>query len=300
VRDTAQSLAAAVSRSATVRRVTWIGLVVNVLLAGVKFAAGLLANSQAVVADAVHSLSDATTDVAILVGVRYWSAPADETHPHGHQRIETAVTLLIAVLLAGVAVALGYRAIATIHEMHRGGPGPAALFAAAASVVCKEILYRWSAAAGRRVRSPALVANAWHHRSDALSSLPAVLAVAGSMVNPSWAFLDHVGAVVVSVIIMQAVFRIGWPALAELMDAGAGEEARRRIEAVALGTAGVERVHAIRTRRVGSAIAVDLHVLVDGGISVREGHAIADAVIDRLLANGPNLADIVVHLEPAD
>jgi len=298
--ETPQNPAAEVSRAATVRRVTWIGLIVNLLLAGLKLAAGLLANSQAVVADAVHSLSDGATDVAILVGVRYWSAPPDETHPHGHRRIETAVTLLISALLAAVAVALGYRAVATIHERHAGGPGPAALGAAALSVVCKEVLYRWSVAAGKRVRSPALVANAWHHRSDAFSSLPAVLAVAGSMINPSWGFLDHVGAVVVAVIILQAVFHIGWPALAELMDAGAGEEARRRIEAIALATEGVERVHAIRTRRVGSAIAVDLHVLVDGDISVRDGDAIADAVRDRLLADGPNLADIVIHLEPAD
>jgi cation diffusion facilitator family transporter len=280
--------------------VTWVGLVVNVVLAGVKFAAGLLANSQAVVADAVHSLSDGATDVAILVGVHYWSAPPDDTHPYGHRRIETAVTLLIAFLLAGVALALGYRAVATIHRQHAVGPGPAALLAAAASVVCKEILYRWSARAGRRARSPALVANAWHHRSDALSSVPAVLAVAGSMVNPSWAFLDHVGAVVVSVIIMEAVIRIGWPALAELMDAGASEDVRRRIEDIAQATEGVVAVHAIRTRRAGSAVAVDLHVLVDGGVSVREGHAIADTVGDRLLADGPNLVDIVIHVEPAD
>jgi cation diffusion facilitator family transporter len=282
-----------------VRRVTWVGLLVNVLLAGLKFAAGMIAHSQAVVADAVHSLSDATTDVAILVGVRYWSAPPDDTHPYGHRRIETAVTLLIAVLLAAVAIGLGYRAIATIRERDPASVGLPALLAAAASVICKEVLYRWSAAAGGRVHSPALVANAWHHRSDALSSVPAVLAVAGAMINPSWAFLDHVGAVVVSVIIMQAVFRIGWPALTELMDAGASEESRRRIEEIALGTEGVERVHAIRTRRQGSSVAVDLHVLVDGAISVREGHEIAEAVGDRLLAECPKLVDIVVHVEPA-
>lgn len=298
--DAAQSRISEETRSRTVRRVTWIGLVVNIALAGVKFAAGTLAHSQAVVADAVHSLSDGATDIAILVGVRYWSAPPDKTHPYGHRRIETAVTLLIALLLAGVAVALGYRAIATIRDRHTGGVGSAALFAAAASVICKEILYRWSASAGRRVHSSALMANAWHHRSDALSSLPAVLAVAGAMISPAWAFLDHVGAVVVSVVIMQAVFRIGWPALAELMDAGASEEARRRIEEIALGTEGVERVHAIRTRRQGSAVAVDLHVLVDGNISVREGHEITDAVRDRLLAECPKLVDIVVHLEPDD
>lgn len=282
----------------TVRNVAWLSLGVNVLLSGFKLAAGLIGRSQAVVADSVHSLSDAVTDVAILVGVRYWSAPADETHPHGHGRIETLVTLLISALLAAAAVLLAHNAIVTLEERHAQAPRLVALVAALISIAGKEALYRWSVAVGRRARSPALIANAWHHRSDALSSVPAALAVLVARIHPSWAFVDHVGAIVVSLIILQAAWRIGWPALQELADAGAGRETRRRIEDLARSTPGVEKVHAVRTRRMGSGIAVDLHVLVDGGISVRRGHDISERVKARLLAEGPDLVDVVVHVEP--
>ena len=288
------------SAAAEVRRVTWTGLVVNILLVAFKLAGGLLGRSQAVVADAVHSLSDAGTDVAVLVGVRYWSAPADERHPYGHGRIEAVVTALIALALAGVAVGLGYQALASLAEKHASPPGGIALVAALASIVCKEVLYRWSVAAGRRVRSSALVANAWHHRSDALSSVPAALAVAGARLNPSWALLDHVGAVLVSFIILQAVWRIGRPAVQELVDTGASAQERRQIRAIALKTEGVRQVHAVRTRRLGPGLAADLHIGVDGAMTVRRGHTVSEEVKHRLLEAGPALVDVVVHLEPDD
>lgn len=284
--------------AAEVRRVTWTGLAVNVTLAGLKLAAGLIGHSQVVVADAVHSLSDASTDVAVLIGVRYWSAPADDRHPYGHGRIETVVTALIALVLAGVAVGLGYQALATLRDPHSTRPGAIALAAALLSIVCKEALYRWSVAVGRRIKSSALVANAWHHRSDALSSLPAALAVAGARVHPSWVLLDHVGAVLVSFIILQAVWRIGWPAVQELVDTGATATERRRIRSVALDTEGVRTVHAVRTRRIGPGLAADLHVTVDGEMTVSRGHSVSEEVKRRLLADGPTLVDVVVHLEP--
>jgi len=284
--------------AAEVRRVTWTGLAVNVTLAGLKLAAGLIGHSQVVVADAVHSLSDASTDVAVLIGVRYWSAPADDRHPYGHGRIEAVVTALIALVLAGVAVGLGYQALATLRDPHGTPPGGIALAAALLSIVCKEALYRWSVAVGRRIKSSALVANAWHHRSDALSSLPAALAVAGARVHPSWVLLDHVGAVLVSFIILQAVWRIGWPAVQELVDTGATATERGRIRSVALGTEGVRTVHAVRTRRIGPGLAADLHVTVDGEMTVRRGHRVSEEVKRRLLAEGPTLVDVVVHLEP--
>ena len=279
-------------------RVTWAGLVGNVILAGCKFAAGLLGSSQAVLADGVHSLSDISTDMAVLIGIRYWSMPADESHPHGHRRIETIVTTLISLTLGGVAIGLTYRALTTLTEKHLTTPGPIALAAVCVSILSKEVLYRWTAAVGKRVRSSAVVANAWHHRSDSLSSIPAALAVSGAMIYPAWWFLDHIGAVVVSLFIMQAAWRIGLPALKELMDAGAPVRDRERIRSLALANPCVRLVHAIRTRYTGPGLEVDLHIMVDGDLSVREGHEVSEAVKQRLLSEGPDIFDVVVHLEP--
>ena len=281
-------------------RVTWAGLAVNVALAAFKFAGGFFGGSQAVLADAVHTVSDLSTDVAVLVGVHYWSQPPDESHPHGHRRIETIVTTFMSLVLLGVAVGLTYRALSTLAQRHVATPRFIALAAACVSVVSKELLYRWTAAVGKRVRSSAVVANAWHHRSDALSSLPAVLAVGGAMVYPSWSFLDHIGAVVVSLFVVQAAWRIGWPALKQLVDAGAPLRETNQIRGVALRTPQVKRVHAIRTRYLGSGLEVDLHIMVDADLSVREGHDVSEAVKQRLLGEIPDILDVVVHLEPYD
>jgi cation diffusion facilitator family transporter len=286
--------------SAAVRRVTWLGLGANLALAGLKFAAGFAGRSQALVADGVHSVSDSSTDLAILVGVRYWCAPADASHPHGHRRIETLITLAIAVVLAAVAVGLAYDSLASYAEPHKVPPGWIALVAAAVSVLVKEAMYRWTASVGRRARSGALLANAWHHRSDALSSVPVIVAVIGARIEPGWWFLDHVAAVVVAVFILSAAWKIGWPAAKELVDAGAPQKVRAEIERIARSVEPVCHVHAVRTRYVGPGVVVDLHVKVDGALTVREGHDVSEQVKGRLLAEGPDLVDVVVHLEPCD
>jgi len=281
-------------------RVTWVGLGVNVVLGAAKLTAGLLAGSQALVADAVHSLSDMSTDIAVLVGVRYWSRPPDETHPHGHRRLETLITVTIALVLAGSALGLTWRAIVTLSERHLMRPSPAALAMACGAIATKDLLYRWTLRVGRRIRSPALIANAWHHRSDSFSSVPVALALGWAMLSPAWSFLDHVAAVVVSLLLLQAAWRIGMPALGQLADRGAPPVTRGRIERLALQTPGVRRVHKIRTRYLGPALHVDLHVMVDPELTVREGHHIAEQVKRRLLSRGPDVVDVVVHLEPCD
>jgi len=167
------------------------------------------------------------------------------------------------------------------------------------SIVCKEALYRWTVRVGRRARSSAVVANAWHHRSDALSSVPAALAVLAARLRPEWLFLDHLGAVVVSVFIFRAGVMVAWPALKELVDVGAPQDELAQIEELALAVDGVKEVHAIRTRIVGGHVHVDLHVLVEGSMSVSAGHAVAERVKQRLLRDGPRLGDVVVHLEPS-
>lgn len=281
-----------------VRRVTVAGLIVNLFLSALKFAGGILGHSQAVVADSVHSLSDSTTDIAVLVGVRFWTAPADEEHPHGHGRIETVVTIFIGALLVAVAAGLVWHALSTLGREHEHRPGIIALVAALVSIFSKEILYRWSVGVGKRIKSSALVVNAWHHRSDGLSSIPAALAVGGAYAVPSWSFLDHVGAVVVSVFILQAAWRILRPAFGQLVDVAAGEEEIKKIRDIAFATKGVKNVHKIRTRYVGSCIEVNLHIQVDKNMTVFDGHKIAGEVKHGLIAKGPDVCDVVVHIEP--
>lgn len=281
-----------------VRQVGWIGLLCNLILATAKAAAGIFGHSQAVLADALHSLTDSATDIAVILGVRYWSAPADEDHPHGHGRIETLITVVIGAALFSVAIGLGVRAIHGLREGPAVAPSGVALVAALTSIVVKEILYRWTAMVGRKANSPALVANAWHHRSDAFSSVPAALAVAAALIDPEWAVVDRVGAIVVCIFILQAAWRILRPAVDQLIDAGAPAADRRRIEKLALRVEGVEDAHAVRTRYVGSDLAVDLHIEVDGGLSVADGHAIAVAVRRKLLEEGPNVTDALVQIEP--
>lgn len=281
-----------------IRFVGWVGLFTNLALAAIKMAAGTLGHSHAVVADAIHSLSDLATDIALLAGVHFWSKPADERHPHGHERIETLVTMLIGASLGGVALGLMWDAIASRQGDQVLTPTPVALAAAVLSLVIKEILYRWTVAEGQKVDSPALIANAWHHRSDALSSLPAAVAVAVAVVEPRYAFVDRIGALVVCVFILFAAKKILTPALSQLIDTGAPREDRRRLRTLALDVAGVEDVHAIRTRYVGPNLVVDMHVEVNASLSVEEGHAIGEAVVERLLAHGPRVADVLVHVEP--
>jgi len=285
-------------RASNIRYVTIVGLVCNLALAVIKFAAGVVGSSQAVIADAVHSLSDLSTDLAVLIGVRFWSAPPDECHPHGHARIETAVTMGIGLALAAAGLLLGYNALAGLRYVPGRSPTAVALGAALLSLVAKEALYRWTIAAGRRIQSTAVIANAWHHRSDALSSIPVVLAVGVAMIRADLSFVDRVGAVLVSYLIIRASWTVIRPALGELVDRGASEEVRRRVELIARETPGVLDVHAVRTRYTGSRLSVDLHALVDPTITVREGHDIAEHLKERLLSHGPDVMDVVVHLEP--
>ena len=285
-------------KTSMVIRAGWVGLVCNLILAVLKGAAGIFGHSQAVLADALHSVSDIVTDIAVIFGARFWSAPADEDHPHGHGRIETLITVAIGIALCSVAIGLGVRAIRGLREGPTVAPSAVALVAALVSIVVKEALFRWTAAVGREANSPALAANAWHHRSDAFSSVPAALAVAAALIDPEWAVVDRVGAVVVCLLILQAAWRILRPSIIREDACLSFEIIGRRIEDLALQVNGVEAAHAVRTRYVGSDLAVDLHVEVDGGLSVGEGHAIAVAVRRKLLEDGPGVTDALVQIEP--
>ena len=294
------SIADADSKERIVRKVTWVGLLLNLFLAAFKFIAGIYGKSQALVADAIHSLTDLTTDIAVIAGSHYWSRPPDENHPYGHRRLETLVTVFIGIVLIAAGVGIGWKAISTLQERQDAAPGWIAVIAALASIVCKESVYRWTATAGRRVKSPALAANAWHHRTDALSSVPVLIAVAGARIFPSWSFLDHLGAVIVSIFILHASVKIIWPGISELVDVGAPTETRKEIRDIALTNEGVLQVHDIRTRYISTSIQVDLHIVVDGSITVREGHEIADDVRARIIGAIPEVVDVIVHVDPPE
>ncbi|MFO7820858.1 MAG: cation diffusion facilitator family transporter [Lentisphaeria bacterium] len=288
------------ANSGKVIKVTAIGLVYNVGLCIIKVFAGVVGNSQAVLADGVHSLSDIASDLVVITGAKFWSEPADSEHPYGHGRVESVVSLGIAALLAAAGAGIVFSALSTLQSGQKEAPGWIAAAAAALSLLIKEGLYRWTIRRGRETGSSALEANAWHHRSDALSSIPALLAVIGAKLFPEWWLLDPIGGIVVSVLILHAAWAISRQSLQALIDRGASEDEVKRIRQLASQVEGVIRVHAIRTRSLGQGWNADLHVLVDPALTVREGHDIAERVHELLLTQGPRVADTLVHIEPFD
>ena len=281
-----------------VKKITYYGIIMNLCLAALKLIVGYLGASQAVIADAIHSLSDMFTDFALIFGVKFWSAPPDQDHPYGHRRIEALVTITIGLALVSVAVGLGYKAIVTIRDVHIKQVEWVAIWGPLLSIIFKEVLYRMTVKVGVRVKSMAVIANAWHHRSDALSSIPALVAVAASSINPNWAFIDHIGAIIISIFILKVSWDILSPSLSELTDRGASIREQAAIKKLAFGVTGVKAVHAIRTRKFSSSLHVDLHILVEAEIPVRSGHEISEQVKKVLLDQGPEVLDVVVHLEP--
>jgi cation diffusion facilitator family transporter len=212
--------------------------------------------------------------------------------------METMTSFLIGLGVGIVGIGLAVRSLVGMHSNDPAVPGWVAFAVACVSIAAKEGLYRWNVATGRRFRSSAMIANAWHHRSDALSSLPVAVAVLGTRLMPAWKFLDHVAAVIVSVLIMKAAWEVAWPAFRELVDAGVERRERQQILTLVEDTPGVCQVHALRSRRIGPGWQVDLHVEVAEDLTVRQGHDIACAVRQRLLDEAPEVVDVLVHVEP--
>ena len=197
------------AREKQVRKVTWIGLLLNLFLSALKFLAGFYGQSQALIADAVHSLSDTTSDIAVIAGSYYWSRPPDEDHPYGHLRIEALITVIIGLTLASIAIGLTYNSLITIKEFDIKRTSLIAVLGPLISIFVKEFLYRWTLVIGKRVKSKAVIANAWHHRSDALSSIPAIIAVLIAAINPEWAYIDHIGAIIIAIFILKVSSKFG-------------------------------------------------------------------------------------------
>lgn len=280
------------------RKITLAGISVNIFLAAAKFTLGFFGKSSALMADGCHSLTDLSSDLVIFFGSKFWSAPPDKKHPYGHQRIETLVTLMIAGSLTSIGVGIGYDAIIHILKHEVSQPQPVTLIAALLSIILKEFMFRKMNAIGKRINSPAVIANSWDARSDALSSIPVAIAIGIALFKPEYAFIDSIGAIIVSVFIVYAAISIAKPALFEMTERAASEDVLAQIEEIVRSVAGVKSVHAVRTRHMGGGIFVDLHVEVNAELSVKEGHDIAAAVKYRLLQEGPGLIDVVVHIEP--
>lgn len=292
------------NREKEIYKVTLTGTAVNAALIVLKFVAGFVGRSSAMVADAVHSLSDFVTDVIVLVFVKIAGRPSDKNHDYGHGKYETFATMIIGLILTFAGFVLMYNGIRLIidgfdgHALPR--PTMIALVFAVVSIVSKEWLYRLTARVGRRVSSNAVVANAWHHRSDAVSSAGTLIGIAGAMfLGDRWRILDPIAAVVVSIFIIKSGYDIMKPSVYELLEGSLPENEEKEIERLVKSVPGIVRIHNLRTRRIGNNIAVDLHAKMDGNITLTEAHAIATRAEEAISQHfGPG-SIINVHMEPA-
>ncbi len=283
-------------RQTVARRSTLVSMVVNIVLTIGQMVVGLAAQSQALVADSVHSLSDLLTDFVVLIVNRHSHKGADADHQYGHQRYETAASLLLGALLIGVGVGMLWSAVeklAAPDEIPQ--VGTLALYVALFTLVAKELLFRYLLRAAESVRSSMLVANAWHSRSDAASSLVVALGIGGNLMG--YTLLDPAAALIVGFMVIRMGWQFGWSALNDLMDHAASDEQIAQIHQVLAQTPGVQGLHDLRTRKMGDMILVDVHLEVDGDLSVRQGHAIAAAARERVLQQLPVL-DVMTHLDP--
>lgn len=283
-----------------IMKITLWGLVLNVFISILKFVLGFLGNSQAVVADAAHSFSDTSTDLVILLGVKYWTAPPDDNHPYGHQKIESFVTIIIGLILLSAACGIGYNAISTINESHTEQLKLFTIIGPIISIIFKELLFRKTYQVGVRTNSSSVKANAWHHRTDALSSIPVLIAVVASLVNPKLIILDHIGAIIVAAFIIKLAVEIIYKNINELVDTGISSEEIQNISEIITNNTDVKGFHKIRTRKLGNSIYLDLHLEVDGDLSVSKGHEVSEEVKSTLLKSNPRIIDVMVHLEPEE
>ncbi len=286
------------TKRAKIQQITLIGLVANVFLSIIKFLIGIFGNSQAVIADALHSFSDTSSDFIILFGVKYWTAPPDEDHPFGHHKIESFITILIGLILIVVACAIGYEGVSLLLEDTHPQLNPVVTLGPLISIFVKEILFKMTYKVGIETQSSALKANAWHHRTDAISSIPVLVAVTATIIDPRLAFLDQVGAIIVSAFIIKVGLTILFTNINDLLDTGISKEKIDTIEKTIVAQKNVKGVHKLRTRKLAHYIYIDLHLEVDGNMSVVKGHQISENVKKTLLKTNPKIIDVMVHLEP--
>lgn len=288
-----------------IRQATWVGLRVNIVLCLFKIVAGFYGNSRAVVADGVHSLADLVTDIAVLVGVRLQVEAVDEQALYAHRRLEAMVSIFIGAVLAVAGIGIAYNALSNIGRQESGPVGSIlALCAALVSIVSKELLYRWTRKKGEELQSDVVEANAWDHRSDAVSSVPTAVAVAVAMWVPGCGFADLLGAAAVSIFILYAAWRICSRAVHTLVDGGSDPAARGKIREFTLRLPDVRAVRSLRTRHVGQGLQVNMRVSVDAALVAGQAEAIARSIENALYTTeagkfiGVEVFEVLVHIVP--
>lgn len=290
-------------RITAANRVTWVGFFVNLVLTTLKLFAGVVGHSGAMIADAIHSLSDFATDIVVLVGFKFVGKPADKGHDYGHGKYETLATAVIGVALlfvgAGIFWGGAVKIWLSLKGEHLAAPGGIAFAAAVVSIIVKEWLYRYTVITGKRINSPAVIANAWHHRSDAFSSVGTMLGIGGAIVlGDTWHILDPIAAVVVSVFIVKVAIEISSGSIRELVEESLADEVKNEILVIASTFPGVTHPHNLRTRRIGTNIAVELHIRVGGDMRVDDAHAIASGIESAIRKRFGQTAFISIHIEP--
>jgi len=285
--------------STQAQRVTWIGAGVNLILSILKIVVGTIGHSAALVADGIHSLSDLASDTLVIVAARHGAQPADEDHPYGHARFETAATVVLGVMLLVVAIGIAWDAgLRSLSAEELLSPGVLAIVIATLSLASKEWLYQYTMLIARRIHSKLLEANAWHHRSDAISSFVVLIGIAGAMIG--YPVLDAVAAFIVALMIAQIAWQLISSSFRELVDTAVDDETQQKIIDLITQTDGVVNLHMLRTRMMGSKILVDAHLQVQPRLSVSEGHQIAETVEYLLKNKIDHMQDVTIHIDPED
>ena len=293
----------AYNREKEILKVTLMGSIVNFLLLIVKFVAGIVGHSAAMVADAVHSLSDFVTDIIVIVFVRISGKPEDKEHNYGHGKYETLATAIIGLILLFVGAGILFNGVKSVANVFKGesfvAPSMMALLAAAISILLKEVLFRYTVYKVKKLNSQALVANAWHHRSDALSSIGTFIGIGGAIcLGEKWRILDPLAAIVVSIFIMKVALQLLRPCVDELLERSLPPETEEKILAIILSYPEASSPHHLRTRRIGNHIAIEVHVRMDGSIPLSDAHSLASKIEKELKEYFGNDTHVGIHMEP--
>jgi cation diffusion facilitator family transporter len=286
-------------RTDAINRVTLWGVLVNILLASTKLVGGIVGQSQALIADGLHSASDLASDGMVLLAAKHASEDADEDHPYGHERFETIGTVALGTLLVIVGLGIGYDAIVRlVTDQNILSPDPFTLWIAAFSILCNEALYHYTKYVGNNIRSKLLLANAWHHRSDAVSSIVVFIGIAGTQLDMPK--LDAYAAIVVGLMIVKIGVELGYHSMQELVDKGLDPDIVKKVREQILAHEDVRELHRLRSRKMGHKALVDVHIEVAPKLSVSEGHHISETVEKMLMDNFDDINDVTVHIDPED
>ena len=290
-------------REKQIYKVTLLGSVGNVVLVIIKFIAGILGRSSAMIADAVHSLSDFLTDIIVLVFVGISAKPQDRSHDYGHGKFETLATLFIGLALTGAAIGIivsgALKLAAWLQGADLSAPRSLALWVAVLSILIKELMFRYTEKKGRELTSPALTANAWHHRSDALSSIAAAIGIGGALLlGGRWTVLDPLASIVVGAMLLKVAWDIMKPCLGELTDESLPEKTEEEIMGIVNSFPGITEPHNLRTRRIGNRIAIEAHIRMDGSLSLLQAHELTSEIERKLKERFGSETIVTLHMEP--